>query len=57
LAPQPEQQARGNIDVLLAAAGWRIRDAATANVHVAHLVANREFPNRDCGLSGFAECS
>jgi type I restriction enzyme R subunit len=44
LAPQPEQQARGNIDVLLKAAGWHVYDAAAANIHAARGVAIREFP-------------
>jgi hypothetical protein len=34
LAPQPEQQARGNIDRLLEAAGWHVCDAAVATAHV-----------------------
>jgi type I restriction enzyme, R subunit len=44
LAPQPEQQARGNIDVLLEAAGWHVCDAAAANIHAARGVVIREFP-------------
>ncbi|MHB1053647.1 MAG: DEAD/DEAH box helicase family protein, partial [Thiobacillus sp.] len=44
MAPQPEQQARGNIDVLLKAAGWHVCDAAAANIHAARGVAIREFP-------------
>ncbi|HEY9098672.1 MAG TPA: type I restriction-modification enzyme R subunit C-terminal domain-containing protein [Thiobacillus sp.] len=44
MAPQPEQQARGNIDVLLKAAGWHVCDAAVANIHAARGVAIREFP-------------
>ena len=31
LAPQPEQQARGNIDVLLEASGWHVCGASAAN--------------------------
>lgn len=41
---QPEQQARGNVDVLLKAAGWHVFDAAAANIHAARGVAIREFP-------------
>jgi type I restriction enzyme R subunit len=44
LVPLSEQQARGNIDVLLVAAGWHVRDAAAANIHAARGVAIREFP-------------
>jgi hypothetical protein len=35
LAPQPEQQARSNIDRLLEAAGWHVCDASAANIHAA----------------------
>ncbi|MDK9715604.1 MAG: DEAD/DEAH box helicase family protein [Sulfuritalea sp.] len=41
---QPEQQARQEIDRLLAAAGWRVLDLAEANIHAARGVAIREFP-------------
>ncbi|MCE9568689.1 MAG: DEAD/DEAH box helicase family protein, partial [Rhodocyclales bacterium] len=41
---QPEQQARQEIDRLLAAAGWRVCDLAAANIHAARGVAIREFP-------------
>ncbi|HTN67481.1 MAG TPA: hypothetical protein VL051_15005 [Burkholderiaceae bacterium] len=34
MAPQPEQQARGNIDRLLEAAGWHVCDAAAATARV-----------------------
>ncbi|HEY9147218.1 MAG TPA: hypothetical protein VIN36_11070 [Thiobacillus sp.] len=44
LAPQPEQQARGNIDRLLEAAGWQVCDASAANIHAARGMAIREFP-------------
>ena len=44
MAPQPEQQARGNIDVLLKAAGWHVCDASAANIHAARGIAIREFP-------------
>ncbi len=39
-----EEQAREEIDQLLAAAGWRIQDLAQANIHAALGVALREFP-------------
>jgi type I restriction enzyme R subunit len=41
---QPEQQARQEIDRLLAAAGWRVSDLGEANIHAARGVAIREFP-------------
>jgi type I restriction enzyme R subunit len=41
---QPEQQAREEIDRLLAAAGWHVCDYAQANIHAACGVALREFP-------------
>ncbi|HQW21081.1 MAG TPA: DEAD/DEAH box helicase family protein, partial [Rhodocyclaceae bacterium] len=44
MAPQPEQQAREDIDRLLTAAGWLIFDIAQANIHAARGVALREFP-------------
>ncbi len=44
MAPQPEQQAREEIDRLLAAAGWRLFDLAQANIHAGRGVALREFP-------------
>lgn len=44
MAPQPEQQARENIDRLLEAAGWHVCDASAANIHAARGVAIREFP-------------
>ncbi len=39
-----EEQARQEIDQLLAAAGWRVQDLADANLHAARGVALREFP-------------
>jgi type I restriction enzyme R subunit len=50
---QPEQQAREEIDRLLAAAGWRVCDLAAANIHAARGVALREFP-LEAGF-GFAD--
>ncbi|MGA7181141.1 MAG: type I restriction-modification enzyme R subunit C-terminal domain-containing protein [Thiobacillaceae bacterium] len=44
MVPQPEQQARFNIDALLQAAGWHVCDASAANIHAARGVAIREFP-------------
>jgi hypothetical protein len=35
LVPQPEQEARSNIDALLTAAGWHVCDASSANIYVA----------------------
>jgi type I restriction enzyme R subunit len=42
--PQPEQQARQEIDRLLQAAGWAVQDLTTVNLHAAEGVAVREFP-------------
>ena len=39
-----ELEARGNIDRLLAAAGWHLCDATNANIRAARGVAIREFP-------------
>jgi len=38
-----EQEARGEIDRLLTAAGWRVQDAGAANILAARGVAIREF--------------
>lgn len=51
MAPQPEQQARGNIDRLLEAAGWHVCDASAANIHAARCVAIREFPLAGYGFA------
>lgn len=40
----PEQQARKEIDGLLAQAGWHVCDYKAANIHAARGVAIREFP-------------
>ncbi|MFO1405605.1 MAG: type I restriction-modification enzyme R subunit C-terminal domain-containing protein [Azonexus sp.] len=53
MAPQPEQQAREEIDRLLAAAGWVVADVAQANIRAARGIALREFP-LDAG-HGFAD--
>jgi hypothetical protein len=50
---QPEQQARENIDSLLAAAGWHVCDASTANIHAARGVAIREFPLPGYGYADY----
>lgn len=53
MVPQPEQQARGNIDVLLKAAGWHVCDASAANIHAARGVAIREFPLPGYGFADY----
>lgn len=53
LAPQPEQQARKNIDALLEAAGWHVCDAAAANIHASRGVAIREFPLPGYGFADY----
>jgi type I restriction enzyme R subunit len=58
LALQPEQQARGKIDVLLEAAGWHVCDAAAANNHSARGVVIRQLIHiSGHGLTGFSPCS
>jgi len=47
----PEEQARINIDKLLADCGWIVQDRAAANITADRSVAIREFPLR----SGFGE--
>ncbi|RJQ48513.1 MAG: DEAD/DEAH box helicase [Gammaproteobacteria bacterium] len=42
--PQPEQQARGNIDRLLKLAGWIVSEPEQANIHAGRGIAIREFP-------------
>jgi hypothetical protein len=44
MAPGPEQQARGQIDRLLAHAGWSVQHVAGADLAAALGVAIREFP-------------
>ncbi|MBU1263797.1 MAG: DEAD/DEAH box helicase family protein [Gammaproteobacteria bacterium] len=53
MAPQPERQVRGKIDVLLEAAGWHVCDAAAANIHAARGVAIREFPLPGYGFADY----
>lgn len=48
-----EQEAREEIDRLLAAAGWRVQDAKAANIHASLGVAIREFPLKEG--HGFAD--
>jgi type I restriction enzyme R subunit len=49
----PEEQARTEIDRLLAAAGWIVVDRSQANIHAGRGVAIREFPL--AGGHGFAD--
>ncbi|MFZ3042089.1 MAG: DEAD/DEAH box helicase family protein, partial [Thiobacillus sp.] len=53
MALQPEQRARGKIDVLLEAAGWHVCDASAANIHAARGVAIREFPLPGYGFADY----
>ena len=53
MALQPEQQAKGNIDALLEAAGWHVFNAGAANIHAARGVAIRESPLKSS--HGFAD--
>ncbi len=50
----PEEQARIDIDRLLAAAGWSVADVSKADIHASRGVAIREFP-LNAGF-GFADC-
>lgn len=47
VADKPEQQARAEIDRLLAAAGWAVQDFKAANIQAARGVALREFQLKD----------
>ncbi len=47
MADKPEQQARAEIDRLLASAGWAVQDVKSANIHAARGVALREFQLKD----------
>ena len=53
MVPQPEQQARSNIDALLQAAGWHVCDAAAANIHAAQRGRSREFPLPGYGFADY----
>jgi type I restriction enzyme, R subunit len=44
---KPEDQARAEIDRLLAAAGWSVQNFKSANIHAAQGVALREFKLKD----------
>ena len=50
----PEQEARMEIDRMLAEAGWLVRDVRSVNLHAARGVAIREFPLERCyGFAGY----
>lgn len=53
MAPQPEQDARREIDRLLTAAGWAVQDADRASIHAARGVAIREFPLPGHGFADY----
>jgi type I site-specific restriction endonuclease len=53
LVPQPEHQARENIDALLQAAGRHVCNASAANIHAARGVAIREFPLPGYGFADY----
>ncbi len=53
MSPQPEQQARREIDRLLTAAGWSVQDADRASIHAARGVAIREFPLPGHGFADY----
>jgi len=53
MSPQPEQQARREIDRLLNAAGWAVQDVDKASIHAARGVAIREFPLPGHGFADY----
>ncbi|WP_026186164.1 type I restriction modification system, restriction subunit [Thioalkalivibrio thiocyanodenitrificans] len=53
MTPQPEQDARREIDRLLTAAGWAVQDADQASIHAARGVAIREFPLPGHGFADY----
>lgn len=53
MTPAPEQEARIDIDRMLAEAGWLVQDVRSVNLHAGRGVAIREFP-LDRGF-GFAD--
>ena len=53
MTPQPEQDARREIDRLLAGAGWSVQDADQAGIHAARGVAIREFPLPGHGFADY----
>jgi type I restriction enzyme R subunit len=48
-----EQEARQQIDELLAACGWQVQDASAAHIHAARGVAIREFPLPGFGFADY----
>lgn len=44
MSPSPEQEARTEIDRMLAEAGWLVQDVINVNLHASRGVAIREFP-------------
>ncbi len=44
MSPSPEQEARTEIDRMLAEAGWLVQDVKNVNLHASRGVAIREFP-------------
>lgn len=53
LVPQQEQQARGNIDVLLEAAGGHVCDVSAADIHAARGFTIREFSLPSYGFTDY----
>lgn len=53
MTPAPEAEARIQIDILLAAAGWAVQDASAAHIHAARGVAIREFPLPGYGFADY----
>lgn len=53
MTPQPELKARETIDLLLTRAGWRVSDAALANISAARVIAIREFPLPGHGFADY----
>ena len=53
MTPQPEAEARQEIDRLLQAAGWAVQDVGAANIHAARGVAIREFPLPGHGFADY----
>ena len=54
MAPKPEEEARVEIDRLLAKAGWAVQSLAEANIHAARGVALREFQlNKGFGFADY----
>jgi type I restriction enzyme R subunit len=53
VVPQPEQHARGNIDTLLAQAGWQVCDPQQVNLTAGRGIAIREFPLPGHGVADY----